>query len=124
MGKIVLFAFFVFAVGSQAQVGTGEEEIDAFGTSARDFAIVGATTALGALIGASTLSFVDKPKRHLKKVVVGGSIGVIIGVGVVAYLQATKSQQSYEEYSFVPLDVGFDSAVVQPPFFVQHTFSF
>ena len=72
---------------------------DVLSASVRDFAIVGGTTGLGALIGASTLSFVDEPEDHLRRIIVGGSIGLILGVGIVAYFQATKGRDAYESYS-------------------------
>ena len=72
---------------------------DVLSTSVRDFGIIGGTTGLGALIGASTLSFVDEPEDHLRRILVGGSIGLILGVSIVAYLQATKGQDAYEDLS-------------------------
>lgn len=65
----------------------------------RDLGIVAASGIGGAVIGLSTLSFVDKPSKNLKNVVIGGAIGIIIGVGVVAYLQATQTTKTYEESS-------------------------
>lgn len=65
--------------------------------SIRDISTVAAIGAVGAVLGLSTLSFVEEPKDHLKNVLIGGSIGIIIGVGVVAFKQATLSKQQYEE---------------------------
>ena len=59
--------------------------------------IVGGAGAAGAILGLSTLSFVEKPGDHLKNVVAGAAIGIIVGVGVVAYLQATKSHDIYNQ---------------------------
>jgi hypothetical protein len=53
------------------------------------------TTMGGAILGLSTLSFVEEPGDHLKNVVVGGAIGIILGVGIVAYGQASKSKDLY-----------------------------
>lgn len=47
----------------------------------------------GAVLGLSTLSFVEEPKKHTRNIVVGASIGIIAGVIVVALEQATKSQE-------------------------------
>ena len=58
--------------------------------------VVGAGVA-GAIIGLSTLSFYQKPKEHWKNITIGGAIGVIVGVGAVAYLQATRSQSIEDE---------------------------
>ena len=62
--------------------------------SLRDMSIVLGTGTAGAILGLSTLSFVDKPSEHLKNIAVGGAIGIVIGVGVVVFSQATKSSIS------------------------------
>lgn len=51
----------------------------------------------GAVLGLSTLSFAEEPKDNLKNIVIGGAIGVIIGVGIVAYSHATKGQAVFRE---------------------------
>ncbi|MFZ9001078.1 MAG: hypothetical protein ACO20H_07220 [Bacteriovoracaceae bacterium] len=56
----------------------------------------------GAIIGLSTLSFAEHPKDNLKNIVIGGAIGIILGVGIVAYKHATETQNVYNEYSFKP----------------------
>ena len=61
-----------------------------------DAYIVGGSGVVGAVLGLSTLSFVEKPGDHLKNIVVGGAIGIIIGVSVVAWGQANKSRQNYD----------------------------
>ena len=45
----------------------------------------------------STLSFVDEPSENLDHIVTGGAIGIILGVGIVGFMQATKSQEIYEQ---------------------------
>ena len=62
-----------------------------------DVGIVVGAGAAGAIIGLSTLSFYQKPKEHWKNITIGGAIGVIVGVGAVAYLQATRSQAIADE---------------------------
>jgi hypothetical protein len=62
-----------------------------------DVGIVVGAGAAGAIIGLSTLSFYQKPKEHWKNITIGGAIGVIVGVGAVAYLQATRSQAIEDE---------------------------
>ncbi|HAZ12032.1 MAG: hypothetical protein A2X86_06725 [Bdellovibrionales bacterium GWA2_49_15] len=75
-----------------------QEQISSVGDeSLRDMYIVLGTTAVGATLGLSTLSFVEEPGHHLKNVIVGGALGIIVGVGVVAYMQANKSRDLYLE---------------------------
>lgn len=64
--------------------------------SIKDISTVAGLGAGGAILGLSTLSFVEEPGDHLKNIVVGGAIGIIIGVGVVAWSQANKSRDLYE----------------------------
>ncbi|PIK16521.1 hypothetical protein [Halobacteriovorax sp. JY17] len=75
--------------------------------SVGDLTTVAAIGLGGAVLGLSTLSFTKEPKDHLKNILVGGAIGIIAGVGIVAWQQATKSKgviesgsiESAEEFS-------------------------
>lgn len=58
----------------------------------RDLTTVAGLGLGGAVLGLSTLSFVEEPSDHLKNILVGAAVGIIVGVGVVAYNQASKSQ--------------------------------
>jgi hypothetical protein len=49
------------------------------------------TGAFGAVLGLSTLSFVDQPSAHLKNIMIGGALGIILGVGYVAWEASTSS---------------------------------
>jgi hypothetical protein len=61
-----------------------------------DVGLITATGLGGALIGLSTLSFKKNPREHLRHILVGGSIGIIVGVAIVAWTKASKSHM-YEE---------------------------
>ncbi|OUR96385.1 hypothetical protein A9Q84_08515 [Halobacteriovorax marinus] len=74
-----------------------ENSTDILEESLGDITTVAAMGIGGAILGLSTLSFVEEPKDHLKNVLVGGAMGVILGVGFVAWQQATKSKGSYED---------------------------
>ncbi len=67
-----------------------------FDESLQDLTLVMGAGAVGAVLGLSTLSFVDKPKDHFKNVAIGGAIGIVIGVGIVIFGQATKPQAIVE----------------------------
>jgi hypothetical protein len=77
-----------------AQAGTDD---DIFASSMTDAITVAALGGFGAVLGLSTLSFVEEPSDHLKNIVIGGAIGVIVGVAVVAYKQASVSKDLYQE---------------------------
>ena len=96
---VVLSVFFSPSTSLWAQNEYNTSEVDVFATSARDFGIVAGTTGLGMLFGLSTLSFVKQPEDHLRRILVGGALGIIAGVGVVAYFQAIQGQDLYDKYS-------------------------
>ena len=72
-----------------------EGKDDLAAASIQDISTVVAIGAGGAILGLSTLSFVEEPGDHLKNVLIGGAIGIIIGVSVVAFKQANLSQEQY-----------------------------
>ncbi|HLE12092.1 MAG TPA: hypothetical protein VI754_12635 [Bacteriovoracaceae bacterium] len=93
--KIILFlSFFILNQTSFAAMA-GKSDFNVLDDSMRDAQIIIGTAAGGAILGLSTLSFVDVPEEHLKSVVVGAAIGIILGVGIVVYQQAGKSQELY-----------------------------
>ena len=59
--------------------------------SLRDISLVVGAGAVGAVLGLSTLSFVDKPSEHMRNIAVGGALGIVVGVAVVIFSQATRS---------------------------------
>lgn len=61
--------------------------------SIKDITTVFVMGAGGAVLGLSTLSFTETPKNHLRNILVGGAIGIIAGVGYVAYKQASVGQE-------------------------------
>lgn len=79
---------------SQDGAGTNEDYLE---DSFRDISLIGATSLGGAILGLSTLSFVEEPGDHLKNIVVGAAVGIIFGVGMVAYMAATKNKSIYED---------------------------
>ncbi len=60
--------------------------------SLSDLYVVLGSGAVGAVLGLSTLSFVETPKDHFNNVAIGGAIGIVFGVGMVIFNQATRSQ--------------------------------
>lgn len=96
------FAFIAVPVRTFAQQQGSSTLVD---QSLRDAMIVAGAGIGGAVLGLSTLSFVEEPKDHLKNILVGGAVGIIVGVGLVAYNQATQSEKAYKQQgSVVPVD--------------------
>lgn len=75
--------------GTMAQ---SKEDIGILDESVQDLTVVVGAGAVGAVLGLSTLSFVEIPKNHFKNIAVGGALGIVVGVGIVIFGQATKSQ--------------------------------
>lgn len=78
-----------------------QQDVDFVDESLRDITIVLGAGAAGAVLGLSTLSFVDKPKDHMKNISIGGAIGIVVGVAVVIFSQATKTQ-TITNHSYKP----------------------
>lgn len=72
-----------------AQSGNVDELV---AESKNDLLVVVSGGLAGAVLGLSTLSFVEEPKDHTRNILVGASIGIIAGVGYVAFSQANKSR--------------------------------
>lgn len=71
-------------------------DVEAFVSDTKtDLLIVVAGGLAGAVLGLSTLSFVEEPKKHTRNILVGASIGIIAGVGYVALSQATRSRDMF-----------------------------
>ena len=87
-----------------AQVGavTGNLEGEPLDNPLRDVYIVSGAGLSGAILGLSTLSFVDEPSEHLRRILTGGSLGIIVGVSFVAWQQANKSKTFYEDHASLP----------------------
>ena len=65
--------------------------------SVADMYIVAGGGIGGAVIGLSTLSFVEEPGDHLKNILVGAALGVMAGVAFVGYSTANKGRDLYYE---------------------------
>jgi hypothetical protein len=91
----------VFSQGANPPAAGGASgtpsEGDLIKDSLEDLTVIMTAGLGGAIIGLSTLSFAEEPKKHFKNVIVGGAVGVIVGVGIVVYRQASKSRDVYEK---------------------------
>ncbi len=99
---LVSIAFINITAGRSAQA----QDIDGLVSDTKnDLLVVVGGGLAGAVLGLSTLSFVEEPKDHTRNIIVGASIGIIAGVAFVAMSQATKTQDMlYGEGDTVKLD--------------------
>ena len=87
--------------------------------SIRDMSIVFGTGLAGAVLGLSTLSFVDEPSKHTKNIAVGGAIGIVIGVAAVVFYQASKTTIS-ETQQKLPLSAEQFASISKKEFQEAH----
>lgn len=102
--KILCSLILAFSLSSPrvwAQDAAGGEggEDDIVKETQSDLILIGAAGAGGALLGLSTLSFYDKPSKHVSNVWMGAAIGVIAGVILVAVNHAQKTE---DEMAYLP----------------------
>lgn len=107
--SILLCFQFVLITPAMAQdEGAAEPAADDFLKNTQQDAIIVAGAAVGgAIIGLSTLSFVDKPSKHVANIWTGAAVGLIVGVIFVAYSSAQKGQEELLEEEEASID--FDS---------------
>ncbi len=86
---------FLLVIPAMAQ----DNEDDLIKNTWNDIYLVTGAGAAGAILGLSTLSFVDKPSQHLSNIWTGAAIGVIIGVVFVAYNSAQKGSEELQSSS-------------------------
>ena len=83
---------FISLLSSQSLMAQTEDGLDGLVSDTKnDLLVVVGGGLAGAVLGLSTLSFVDEPKDHTRNIIVGASIGIIGAVGYVAFSQANKT---------------------------------
>lgn len=87
-----------FLLPSLAMAQDAQSE-DIIANTQSDIILVGAAGVGGAVLGLSTLSFYDKPSRHVSNIWTGAAVGIIAGVIVVALTHAQKTQEDLTTYS-------------------------
>ncbi len=74
---------------------------DVVASTKNDLMVVGAAGVGGAVLGLSTLSFVDEPSKKLSNIWMGASLGIIAGVIIVAVGYAQKAQEDLTQGAFL-----------------------
>lgn len=65
-------------------------------TTQIDLLTIAGAGAGGAILGLSTLSFVDKPSKHIPNIWTGAAIGIIAGVVFVGYNSAQRGSEDLQ----------------------------
>jgi len=80
-----------FATSGWSQYQYDDQEVPNYSLADQtksDMMVILAAGIGGAVLGLSTLSFVDEPGDHYDNVLTGGAVGLIAGVLYIAYRQA------------------------------------
>jgi hypothetical protein len=97
---LLVFNFFlgnVFINPSWAQEGNEQQDSDdVLRKTQEDIIIVGAAGVVGAVLGLSTLSFVETPSQHIYNIWTGAALGIIAGVIYVAYNSAQRGSEDLQ----------------------------
>src|SRR5690606_32175938 len=95
--SLLLALVFVLPRGAFAQDAQSDDNIVA--STQNDILLVAGAGVGGAILGLSTLSFYDKPSKHVANIWTGAAIGIIAGVVIVAMTHAQKTQDDLTTYS-------------------------
>lgn len=93
MKKATSFLILLFCLIFQQTLNAQTPEEDFIKNTQNDLMIVAAAGGAGAILGLSTLSFVERPSNHIRNVWTGAALGVIAGVIYVAYNSAQKGTE-------------------------------
>jgi uncharacterized membrane protein YebE (DUF533 family) len=91
-----LFGLYLFFAQGLMNSAFAQDEEDIATSTQNDIMIVGIAGAGGAILGLSTLSFVDKPSKHVSNIWTGAALGVIAGVVYVAYNSAQRGSEDLQ----------------------------
>lgn len=95
--SLLIALSFVLPRSAWAQDASSNEDI--VESTRNDLLMVAGGGVVGAVLGLSTLSFYDKPSKHVSNIWTGAAIGIIGGVIVVALGHAQKTQEDLTTYS-------------------------
>lgn len=95
----VLLSLQIFLATAVVNPAFAQEEDDIVKSTQQDLILVGAAGVGGAILGLSTLSFVDKPSKHVSNIWTGAALGIIAGVIFVAYNSAARGSEDLQSSS-------------------------
>jgi hypothetical protein len=75
------------------------QQDDVLANTQDDILMVAAAGAGGAVLGLSTLSFVNEPSKSISNIWTGAALGIIVGVIYVAYNSAQKNSADLISHS-------------------------
>ena len=94
--SLLIALSFILPHSAWAQAASNDDLVE---STRNDLLMVAGGGVVGAVLGLSTLSFYDKPSKHVSNIWTGAAIGIIGGVIVVALGHAQKTQEDLTTYS-------------------------
>jgi len=94
--KIGIYIFLFITLCSQ-KVFSKESLLEStIQTGKSDLAVIGVSSGIGAVIGLSSLAFIDTSKKSAP-ILMGAALGGIVGLGIVAWGHANSPKPYYSE---------------------------
>lgn len=94
--SLLIALSFILPHSAWAQAASNDDLVE---STRNDLLMVAGGGVAGAVLGLSTLSFYDKPSKHVSNIWTGAAIGIIGGVIIVALGHAQKTQEDLTTYS-------------------------
>jgi hypothetical protein len=88
--KVVIIVGSLLAIGSAGKVACPNAEASYGFTDALE--TIGIAAGIGTVMGLSTIAFYDTPTSHMGNALVGAGAGLLVGLGVAAYLFTTSPE--------------------------------
>lgn len=89
----------MISLGVNRAVAQEDSADDILKNTQNDIFLVAGAGVGGAILGLSTLSFVDRPSQHISNIWTGAALGIIAGVLFVAYNSAQKGSEELQSSS-------------------------
>jgi hypothetical protein len=94
--KIGIYIFLIITLYSQ-KVFSKESLLEStIKTGKSDLAVIGVSSGIGAVLGLSSLAFIDTTKKSTP-ILMGAAIGGIVGLGIVAWGHAISPKPYFSE---------------------------
>lgn len=99
ISSFLVIQFLMISLGVNRAVAQEDSADDILKNTQNDIFLVAGAGVGGAILGLSTLSFVDRPSQHISNIWTGAALGIIAGVLFVAYNSAQKGSEELQSSS-------------------------
>ncbi len=96
ISSVLVIQFLLISLGMNMAWAQEDSADDILKNTQNDIFLVAGAGVGGAILGLSTLSFVDRPSQHISNIWTGAALGIIVGVLFVAYNSAQKGSEELQ----------------------------